>query len=42
MRKKLSHKSYLQMVKEFKDLLKKHNINKADYIKPASDILCYS
>ena len=42
MNKKLSHKSYLQMVKEFNDLLKKHNINKSEYIKPASNILCYN
>ena len=39
---KLSHKSYLQMVKQFNDLLKKHKINKAEYIKPVTDILYYN
>ena len=42
MKKKLTHKSYLQMVKEFNDLLKEHNINKSEYIKPASNILYYN
>ena len=42
MEKKLDHKSYLQMVKEFNDLLKKYKIDKAEYIKPSSDILEYN
>ena len=42
MSKKLSHASYLQIVKEFNDLLKKNNIDKTEYIKPVSNILCYS
>ena len=42
MSKKLSHKSYLQMVKEFTDLLKKHKIDKSEYIIPSSNILDYN
>ena len=42
MSKKLSHASYLQIVKEFNDLLKKNNIDKTEYIKPVSNILCYN
>ena len=42
MSKKLNHKSYLQMVKEFNNLLKKHKIDKSEYIKPSSNILDYN
>jgi len=42
MSKKLTHKSYLQMVKEFNDLLKKHKIDKSEYITPSSNILDYN
>ena len=42
MSKKLTHKSYLQMVKEFNDLLKKHKIDKSKYILPSSNILDYN
>ena len=40
--KKLSHASYLQIVKEFNDLLKKNNINKTKYINPVSNILYFN